>query len=58
MAGSAWGGGLQTYLNVTNLFDLQPPLVATWGFTGSQQTNTSLFDIYGRRYNLGVSLNF
>ena len=48
----------QTYLNVTNLFDKAPPLVATWGFTGSQQTNTSLFDIYGRRYNLGVRFKF
>jgi iron complex outermembrane receptor protein len=48
----------QTYLNVTNLFDKDPPLVATWGFTGSTQTNSGLFDIYGRRYNLGVRLNF
>jgi outer membrane receptor protein involved in Fe transport len=55
MAGDA---GFQTYLNVTNLFDKDPPLVATWGFTGSQQTNTSLFDIYGRRYNVGVRLSF
>jgi iron complex outermembrane receptor protein len=56
---SEWGGtGLQTYLNITNVFDKSPPLVATWGFTGSQQTNTSLFDIYGRRYSLGVRLSF
>jgi iron complex outermembrane recepter protein len=51
-------GTWQTYLNVTNLFDKSPPLVATWGFTGSQQTNSGLFDIYGRRYNLGVRFNF
>ncbi|HEU4627142.1 MAG TPA: TonB-dependent receptor [Steroidobacteraceae bacterium] len=51
-------GSWETYLNVTNLFDRDPPLVATWGFTGSQQTNTSLFDIYGRRYSVGVRLNF
>ena len=51
-------GTWQTYLNVTNLFDKSPPLVATWGFTGSTQTNTALFDIYGRRYNLGVRFNF
>ena len=48
----------QTYLNVTNVFNRDPPLVATWGFTGSQQTNTGLFDIYGRRYNVGVRFNF
>ncbi len=51
-------GSWQTYLNVTNLFDKSPPLVATWGFTGSQQTNSGLFDIYGRRYNLGVRFSF
>jgi outer membrane receptor protein involved in Fe transport len=54
LGSSTW----QTYLNVTNLFDKDPPLVATWGFTGSQQTNTSLFDIYGRRYNVGVRFTF
>ena len=51
-------GTWQTYLNVTNLFDKSPPLVAAFGFTGSTQTNTGLFDIYGRRYNLGVRFNF
>ena len=51
-------GTWQTYLNVTNLFDKAPPLVAAWGFTGSTQTNTGLFDIYGRRYNLGARFNF
>ncbi len=47
-------GTWETYMNVTNLFDKSPPLVAAFGFTGSTQTNSSLFDIYGRRYNLGV----
>jgi hypothetical protein len=51
-------GTWETYLNVTNLFDKSPPLVAAFGFTGSTQTNSSLFDIYGRRYNLGVRFNF
>jgi hypothetical protein len=51
-------GTWETYLNVTNLFDKSPPLVAAFGFTGSQQTNSALFDIYGRRYNLGVRFNF
>jgi iron complex outermembrane recepter protein len=52
------GGTWQTYMNVTNLLDKDPPIVATWGFTGSTQTNSSLFDIYGRRYNVGVRVNF
>jgi iron complex outermembrane receptor protein len=51
-------GSWQTYLNITNLFDKAPPLVASFGFTGSTQTNSGLFDIYGRRYNLGVRFNF
>jgi outer membrane receptor protein involved in Fe transport len=54
----AAGGTWQTYLNVSNLFDKTPPLVPAWGFTGSTQTNSALFDIYGRRYNLGVRVNF
>ncbi|MEP7242542.1 MAG: TonB-dependent receptor, partial [Gammaproteobacteria bacterium] len=51
-------GSFQTYLNVTNLFDRDPARAATWGFTGSTYTNTGLFDVYGRRYNVGVRLNF
>jgi outer membrane receptor protein involved in Fe transport len=44
--------------NVNNLFDKDPPLVASFGFTGSQATNSGLFDIYGRRYTLGVKFMF
>lgn len=44
--------------NVNNVFDVDPPLVASFGFTGSQATNSSLFDIYGRRYTLGVKVMF
>lgn len=52
------GGSYKVTLNVNNLFDTDPPLVASWGFTGSQATNSGLFDIYGRRYSLGVRFNF
>ncbi len=48
----------QVWLNVSNLFDKDPPLVASFGFTGSQATNSSLFDIYGRRYTMGVKFRF
>lgn len=60
----AYGGDLRTRgsyrvsLNVNNLFDEDPPLAASFGFTGSTQTNSGLFDIYGRRYSLGVRFNF
>jgi hypothetical protein len=48
----------ETYLHVRNLFDKDPPIAPSFGFTGSTQTNTSLFDIYGRSYSVGVRLNF
>lgn len=51
-------GKYRVTLNVNNLFDKDPPLVASFGFTGSQATNSSLFDIYGRRYTLGVRFTF
>lgn len=46
-------------LNITNLFDADPAIAPNqFGFTGSTATNSGLFDIYGRRYTLGVKLNF
>jgi outer membrane receptor protein involved in Fe transport len=48
----------QLWLNVSNLFDKDPPLVASFGFTGSSATNSGLFDIYGRRYVAGVKFRF
>jgi iron complex outermembrane recepter protein len=46
------------YANVTNLFDRAPPLAPQWGFAGSTTTNESLFDVLGRRYSLGVRVDF
>ena len=51
-------GTYEVFLNVSNLFDEDPPLAPSFAFTGSSHTNTSLFDIYGRRYNIGVRFNF
>jgi hypothetical protein len=48
----------EVYFNVTNLLDKDPPRAATFGFTGSTYTNTQLFDVYGRRYNLGLKVSF
>jgi iron complex outermembrane receptor protein len=44
------------FLNVTNLFDRDPPLAPDWGFVGSVHTNEGLFDVLGRRYTLGLRL--
>jgi len=51
------GRTLQLFLNVTNLFDKDPPVVAP-GPAGSAYatpaTNQSLFDLLGRTYRVGV----
>jgi outer membrane receptor protein involved in Fe transport len=52
------GGGGEIFANVNNLFDRDPPLAPTWGFTGSTASNFSLFDKMGRRYTLGVRFDF
>lgn len=51
-------GQYRVSLNVNNVFDVSPPLVASFGFTGSQSTNSALFDVYGRRYTLGLRVKF
>jgi iron complex outermembrane recepter protein len=54
------GGSFEYFVNVNNLFDADPPIVANWSeFAGTgTQTNTALFDILGRRYAAGVRIRF
>ncbi|MFM1886691.1 MAG: hypothetical protein RL026_1848, partial [Pseudomonadota bacterium] len=56
----AAGRNWRAYLNITNLLDRDPPVVASFsslqGAVG--QTNPALFDLLGRRYVLGVALEF
>jgi outer membrane receptor protein involved in Fe transport len=57
--GSGQKSTYELSLNVTNLFDEDPAISPNqFGFTGSTATNSGLFDIYGRRYTVGVKLNF
>jgi iron complex outermembrane recepter protein len=62
--GVTWDGGganleWQLFLNVQNLFDRDPPVAASWAqFSGTRVTNDRLFDFYGRRFVVGVDLNF
>jgi len=52
-------GTLQAYVNVSNLFDRDPVVAATYSdFFGSSHTNEALFDKLGRTYVAGVKLNF
>jgi outer membrane receptor protein involved in Fe transport len=49
--------GASIYLNIQNLFDVNPPRSGDWGFGGSIPTNEGLFDVLGRRYVLGVRID-
>ncbi|MEZ5892914.1 MAG: TonB-dependent receptor [Parvularculaceae bacterium] len=54
------GGALELYGAITNLLDKDPPITpyhsAFFGY--SLQSNPSLFDVLGRRFVVGVKLNF
>ncbi len=52
------GAELEVFGNVTNLFDADPPLTPSFTpFLGySLQHNSSLYDVLGRRFTLGVKV--
>jgi hypothetical protein len=54
------GISAQVFGNVTNLFDEDPPVTPYYSvFLGySQQTNSNLYDLLGRRFNAGVRVSF
>ncbi|MGA0805915.1 MAG: hypothetical protein ACO3PV_05280, partial [Pseudohongiellaceae bacterium] len=49
------GGNWSLAFNVLNLFDTAPPIVASG--TGDQNV-LNQYDVYGRRYNLTLNVNF
>ena len=52
-------GSHTLFLNVTNLFDVDPPVVASWNdFFGAQNGNPALHDELGRRFVVGVEFEF
>lgn len=68
VASSTWWNGTLTYsselssggtwnlgFNVLNLFDTAPPIVAS---ASGNQFVSSQYDVYGRRYNLTLNMNF
>jgi iron complex outermembrane recepter protein len=47
----------EVYLGVDNAFDENPPLLtSSWG--GDANTDVTLYDVIGRRYFMGLRLNF
>jgi len=52
------GGTWTVSLNVTNLFDRSPPVVPNYSSAGTAQLIPAGYDMYGRRYQLGLNLSF
>ena len=53
-------GYIELFGNINNLFDEDPPVTPSFGLFGgsSNQTNSGLFDLLGRRYTLGLRYTF
>lgn len=54
---AGFGGRGQIYLNVTNLFNRQPPITATTSTSWINPTSFRLYDVLGRRFLLGYKLS-
>jgi outer membrane receptor protein involved in Fe transport len=52
--GSTWTAAL----NVQNLFDRNPPIIANFGSRAGSQIISNTFDTLGRRYQLSLKYNF
>jgi len=53
-------GTLEFFGNITNMFDEAPPVTPSYGLFGasSNQVNSGLFDLLGRRYTVGVRYTY
>ncbi|HWK54819.1 MAG TPA: TonB-dependent receptor [Hyphomicrobiales bacterium] len=53
------GSAYSINLNIQNIFDREPPIIASFSdFGGGGQSVNPNYDIFGRRYNLNVSYSF
>jgi iron complex outermembrane recepter protein len=52
------GGNWIASLNVNNIFDRDPPVVASQNTRGGQQNPNNVFDVFGRRYQVSLNYNF
>ncbi len=52
------GGTWDVALNVNNVFDRPPPVVASYGAGGNAQTIPDGYDLYGRRYQLSFNVGY
>lgn len=52
------GGTWRLAFNVTNLLDRNPPRIASYGTHGGAQNVNANYDIYGRRYQVSLNMDF
>jgi len=52
------GGTWNLGLNVTNLLDRDPPIIAGFGTRGGSQVTNPDYEIYGRMYQLSLDMKF
>jgi outer membrane receptor protein involved in Fe transport len=55
---TASGATWSTSFNVNNLFDRNPPIIASESQRGGQQFVGNSYDVFGRRYQLSLNYNF
>jgi outer membrane receptor protein involved in Fe transport len=52
------GANWNASFNITNVFDRDPPIMASESQRGGQQSISNSYDAYGRRYQLSLDYNF
>jgi outer membrane receptor protein involved in Fe transport len=57
-ADTASGGNWRLNFNVINLFDREPPVIASFSSRFGTQTVSNDYDVFGRRYQLSFNYDF
>jgi len=52
------GREMRLSFTVTNLLNTDPPVIAAYGDRGGAQLVTNSYDVFGRRYSLGLNYSF
>lgn len=52
------GRSWEASLMLNNAFDVEPPVIASYGDRGGAQTVSNNYDVFGRRFSLGFAYNF
>ena len=52
------GSSYRASFNITNLFDREPPIVPSFSTRFGTQTVSNEYDVFGRRYQLSLNIDF